>query len=467
MKFKMDLTIKLLLFMLVQCFSDVLSTENNLINKKVDRSIDLTTQLVKITTKVIVENPTNKIANEYYVIIENDHATNLAFISAYLTVKGHQQALNLKKINQHTYSIQLEGENEIKANSQSNLITIEQIYTRLLQPFPETIKQNGRQLVKYNGNHYYYSLYDTKTQQTKIKLPATGSIENYSKTVKPVTQTDRAIHYGPFENVPKLSESALQIHNENNSPFLVVSKLDRRIELSPWTDSARIEDIIVIYHSGAKLDGPFSRFDYQKDQTSGLSAVNALRTKINRKAKHIYYLDEIGNISSSDVRPFREDLIVTLKPRFPLFGGWKTYYKLGYQLPLNEVVDKEGGSNVLRVNFIDHIYDNLVIEDATVEIILPEGAIVKNVLPPFDVERLADQVKLNYLDLVGRTIITMKKHNLVEEHIQYIEVSYDYNQLWKLQEPALILASIILLAISIYIYSKLDFSLVKRKEKTN
>lgn len=203
----------------IQCLSHAFAN-NNLINKKVDRSIDLTTQLVKITTKVIVENPNNQPANEYFVVLENDHAPHLAHIVAYATVKGQQQPLTLKKINQHTYAIQLTGEYAIKANAQSELITFEQIYTDLQQPFPEAIKQNGRQLVRYNGNHYYFSLYDTKTQQTKVKLPATGSIESFSK-LKPTTQIDRSIHYGPFENVAKLSESPLQIHNENNSPFLV------------------------------------------------------------------------------------------------------------------------------------------------------------------------------------------------------------------------------------------------------
>ena len=216
---KMNLMIKFLfLLAIVNSQSYQVFANNNLINKKVERSIDLTTQLVKITTKLIVENPNSKPTNEYFVVIENDHAIQLASISAFLTVKGHQEAVNVKKINQHTYSIQLE--NEIKANSQSDLITIEQIYTNLQQAFPETIKQNGRQLVKYNGNHFYFTLYDTKTQQTKVKLPATGAIESFSK-LKPTTQIDRSIHYGPFENVKKLSESPLQIHNENNSPFLV------------------------------------------------------------------------------------------------------------------------------------------------------------------------------------------------------------------------------------------------------
>ena len=203
----------------VQCLNHAFAN-NNLINKKVDRSIDLTTQLVKITTKVIVENPNSQPESEYYVVIENDHAPHLAHIVAYATVKGQQQPLNLKRINQHTYAIQLTNENAIKPNSQSDLITFEQVYTDLQQPFPETIKQNGRQLVRYNGNHYYFSIYDTKTQQTKVKLPATGSIESFSK-LKQTTQIDRSVHYGPFENVAKLSESPLQIHNENNSPFLV------------------------------------------------------------------------------------------------------------------------------------------------------------------------------------------------------------------------------------------------------
>lgn len=218
----MNLLIKSILLITIlniQYLNHVLAN-NNLINKKVERSIDLTSQLVKITTKLIVENPNNKPANEYYFIIENDHGEHLAFIDAYLTVKGQQKTLNLKKINPNTYSIQLINENEIKANSQSELITIEQIYTNLQKPFPETIKQNGRQLVRYNGNHYYFSLYDTRTQQTKVKLPATGSIESFSK-LKPTTQIDRSIHYGPYENAKKLSESQLQIHNENNSPFLV------------------------------------------------------------------------------------------------------------------------------------------------------------------------------------------------------------------------------------------------------
>ncbi|CAJ0595202.1 unnamed protein product [Cylicocyclus nassatus] len=41
-------------------------------------------------------------------------------------------------------------------------------------------------------------------------------------------------------------------------------------------------------------------------------------------AKDIYYRDEIGNILTSAVRLRADSVDVELKPRFPLFGGWRT-----------------------------------------------------------------------------------------------------------------------------------------------
>jgi hypothetical protein len=43
-------------------------------------------------------------------------------------------------------------------------------------------------------------------------------------------------------------------------------------------------------------------------------------------AQDIYYRDEIGNISTSNVAARQSRLEVELRPRFPLFGGWHTNY---------------------------------------------------------------------------------------------------------------------------------------------
>lgn len=49
------------------------------------------------------------------------------------------------------------------------------------------------------------------------------SVENYSK-LKPVTQTDSAITYGPYENIAAFTKEELTVHFENNAPFLTVTK---------------------------------------------------------------------------------------------------------------------------------------------------------------------------------------------------------------------------------------------------
>lgn len=62
----------------------------------------------------------------------------------------------------------------------------------------------------------------------------------------------------------------MRVHAENNNPFLTVTHLERVIELSHWGNIA-VEENIQMRHSGADLNGPFSRYDYQRTQDAGAS----------------------------------------------------------------------------------------------------------------------------------------------------------------------------------------------------
>ena len=62
-------------------------------------------------------------------------------------------------------------------------------------------------------------------------------------------------------------QDAMTIHYENNSPFLMVSKLERIIEVSHWGNIA-VEETLDVLHTGARLKGPFSRYDYQREHNS-------------------------------------------------------------------------------------------------------------------------------------------------------------------------------------------------------
>lgn len=63
---------------------------------------------------------------------------------------------------------------------------------------------------------------------------------------------------------------------------------------------------------------------------------------------------------------------VELRPRFPLFGGWKTNYVLGYNLPTSDLLFYSGSDYALKMRLFDQLFDNVVIERLRVRIILPE-----------------------------------------------------------------------------------------------
>lgn len=60
------------------------------------------------------------------------------------------------------------------------------------------------------------------------------------------------------------------------------------------------------------------------------------QTILPASAQDVYYRDEIGNISTSHLQVLDDSVEVEVRPRFPLFGGWKTHYMIGYNLPSYE-----------------------------------------------------------------------------------------------------------------------------------
>ena len=157
----------------------------------------------------------------------------------------------------------------------------------------------------------------------------------------------------------------MTVHFENNNPFLSVNNLVRTIEVSHWGNIA-VEETIDLYHAGAKLKGPFSRFDYMRKQ-GGSSSVKSFKTLLPSAAADVYYRDEIGNISTSNLRlPGKKNrdtdpVELELRPRFPLFGGWKTHYTVGYNVPVYQYLFNKGKSlEKIRILFdmtlIDYIF---------------------------------------------------------------------------------------------------------------
>ncbi|GFQ66461.1 dolichyl-diphosphooligosaccharide--protein glycosyltransferase subunit 1 [Trichonephila clavata] len=452
------------LFLLSTCYS---ITHADLVNNKVERNIDIASQLIKVTVKLTLENAGKSPVSSFNYALDPDTKAHLSHFGASqmqddgrVDLKVEELSLNTNKANKDKDTHRILFQNPLNPGKLT-VVRIETIFTHSLIPYPSSITQSEKQLVLYHGNHYYYSPYVTKTQTTIVTLPA-NSVESFSK-LKPVSHEDNLITYGPYDNVASYSLNKMTIHCENNNPFLTVTNLNRAIEVSHW-GVISVEEEIDIAHTGAQLKGAFSRYEFQRDQ-SGIAAVKSFKTILPASASDVYYRDEIGNISTSHLRILDDSTEVELRPRFPLFGGWKTHYTLGYIVPTYEYLFNNGDKYVLKMRFVDHVFDDSIVEQCTVKVILPEGSKNIQIKLPYPAKRLPDELHFTYLDTIGRPVIVLQNHNLVEQHIQDFEVHYEYQKLLMLQEPFLVVVALYILFLAVIIYVRLDFSITRDPSK--
>ncbi|XP_069006772.1 dolichyl-diphosphooligosaccharide--protein glycosyltransferase subunit 1 [Embiotoca jacksoni] len=460
MTHKSSLLVARLLLLLLSAVSSEVSADG-LVNEDVKRTVDLSTHLAKITAEIVLSNQGNSAVHSFVLAVEADLAPHLAYIGA--SVKGDEEEDGTLELQQTTiqgqsgefYKVQLPS--SLAAGAQLKA-KVEMTFSHVLRPFPTHITQAERQLVIFQGNHYMYSPYPTSSQTTRVRL-ASKTVESYTKLGNP-SKTDEIIEYGPFRDVAPFSEDAMKIHYENNTPFLTISGITRTIEVSHWGNIA-VEETIDLRHTGAILKGPFSRYDYQRQSDSGISSVKSFKTILPASAQDVYYRDEIGNISTSHLQVLDDSVEVEVRPRFPLFGGWKTHYIIGYNLPSYEYLYTLGDQYALKMRLVDHVYDDQVIDLLTVKIILPEGARNIHVDTPYKIDRMPNQLHYTYLDTFGRPVLVATKNNLVEQHIHDVVVHYNFNKILMLQEPLLVVGAFYILFFTVIIYVRLDFAITK------
>ncbi|KAJ8372896.1 hypothetical protein AAFF_G00276000 [Aldrovandia affinis] len=439
----------------------LICAEGSLVNEEVKRTIDLSTHLAKITAEVLLSNQGESAVHNFIVALEPELAQHIAYVG--VSVKGEEEEdsnLELKETtikDQSGKFFQVQLTSPLPGGSKLRL-QVETVLSHVLRPFPTQITQAERQLVVFQGNHYLYSPYPTRSQTTRVRL-ASKTVESYTKLGNP-SKSDEIIEYGPFRDVAPYSQDAMKIHYENNTPFLTISGITRTIEVSHWGNIA-VEETIDLRHTGAFLKGPFSRYDYQRQSDSGISSVKSFKTILPASAQDVYYRDEIGNISTSHLMILEDSVEVEVRPRFPLFGGWKTHYIIGYNLPSYEYLYTLGDQYALKMRLVDHVYDDQVIDFLTVKLILPEGARNIHVDTPYPIDRVPDQLHYTYLDTFGRPVLVATKSNLVEQHIQDVVVHYTFNKILMLQEPLLVVGAFYILFFTVIIYVRLDFSITK------
>jgi len=434
------------------------SVSKDLMATNVERTVDVSSQLVKINTKLTLSNEGQSTLKFFHFVIEDAAFDKVSYIGATSGRTGEKSYLRTSPATlENAKGWKIEFDKPL-VNGQAVTVEVDVFLGSALEMYPAEIEQKEKQLVMYTGNHYAYLPYKCKTQTTKVTL-SSSNIESYSK-LKPVSQSDTVITYGPYSNVEPFSFDEMSVHYENNNPFLVATKLERTVELSMWGNIA-VEETIDVKHAGAKLKGSFSRYDFQREN-SGVSAVKMFKTVLPAAASDVYYRDDIGNISTSALRFLEDSVEVELRPRFPLFGGWKTHYLLGYNVPSYEYLFSKGDNFVLNMRLLDHVFDDMLVEDFTLRIILPEGSQVGKLHTPYPVKRGKDSLHYTYLDTNGRPVLEIRNIGpMTEKHIEDFQLEFKFARLSMAREPLLLIAAFFTFFALAIVYVRLDFAITK------
>ena len=227
--------------------------------------------------------------------------------------------------------------------------------------------------------------------------------------------------YGPYENIPPGAEQEASARYEYTKPIIHVSLLERDIEVSHWGGNLATEERYWLTNKGAHLVNQFSRLTWATTQyfQNPTMALKSLNVPLKLGSLDPYFVDDIGNVSTSRFRIDRKEANLELRPRYPVFGGWYYNFKIGWNASLKSFLRKlkTGNGYILQVPFLEgpKMNEGVSYERVELRIILPEGATNIKYQSPIPV--VSEEISLHktFMDTIGRTSLKLVALNLIDE----------------------------------------------------
>ncbi len=367
-------------------------------------------------------------------------------------------------------------------------------------PLPATIAQDENQFLVYSFSAYCPSVYTTVKQKTEIKFPS-ANIPDYttlpgSGDVKEFPQKQGSkLTYGPFEEKPAGAKQLIEVRFEFTKPVIHVSHLERDVEVSHWGGNVAFEERYTLYHRGANLSSLFNRVKWAQQQYYNpvTYALKEIRFPLRVGSADTYYTDVIGNVSTSRFRANKREAMLEIKPRYPVFGGWKYPFTIGWNSDAKNFLRRvSGGGYVLNIPFLEgpKQVEGVEYELVNLQILLPEGAEYvqpapltsamiatgqpsligrRNVefytsIPSASITDSSVSVHKTYLDTIGRTALTIKARNLVDDfRDREVVVTYELPLLASLRKPLVIFASALAVFVAAWIIGGVELKFSSKK----
>ncbi|KAF2147550.1 uncharacterized protein K452DRAFT_241098 [Aplosporella prunicola CBS 121167] len=449
-------------------------------NNNLVRNVNLEKSYPRETINVIIENVDKAPQSEYYLPFESGLISRIGGLEVRDKKDAQKAPFKVEVVEYDTesttefYLIRLPE--PLKPSAQ---LTISISYTILsaLRPLPATIEQRDKQYVQYAFSAYAPSAYTTLKQKTKLKFPS-ADVPDY--TVLPASNADQAedptrqgstFTYGPYNEVPAGAEEPVAVRYEFTKPLTHATRLERDIEISHWGGNLATEERYWLTNQGAQLKNQFSRVQWQITQYMNpvTSALKELQVPLHPGAANPYFTDDIGNVSTSKFRSSAREAHLELKPRYPVFGGWKYNFRVGWDAELSRFLRKlkTGDGYALKVPFLEgpRMPEGVEYERVELRVILPEGA--TNVRFETSVPVVAHEVSLHktFMDTLGRTTLKLTALNVVDEwRGRDLIITYDYPWTEAFRKPLTIFLGMLTVFTAAWALGSIDTSIGGRQK---
>ena len=434
---------------------------------EVTREIDLTGRYAKVLSTLTLRNIGTAEASKFYFALPANKYEALAHFRAHLEEESvnlfdYEEAteLSTKKLRM----LKVKMMRGVKPGEEVTVVVHEAL-AQQLEPYPAQIGIFDQQYLRFKDDIYMLSPYTIDNLLTKIFFPS-SEIESY--TMPSDSSYDlkgKVLTYGPYQNISPFSSLPMEVHFEHSAPLPYFTKVERRIEVSHWGNVA-IDEFYSLVNDGAVLKGEFDRLDYNnRYRASAMNALERLEAVLPRSAWGLYYRDEIGNVSTSAARREANNVNLEVQPRFPLLGGWKSNWNIGYNVPIRQLVKTNGHQYVLNTTF-GFPFKDIIAEELEVKIILPEGATDLEWRLPFPIDSSSTDLWFSYLDTTGRPTIILKKKNAVDFHRKPFLVLYKFDSYHMMREPLMLTGYVAAVLLVLVFYFRMDMHFASARKGT-
>ncbi|KAL4934991.1 hypothetical protein BDV06DRAFT_141228 [Aspergillus oleicola] len=459
-------------------------------NVNLVRNTNLEKGYARETINVVVENVDKQPQSEYYLPFPTDLFDRVGGLEVRDKKAAEKGRFDIATIDVaapsdvHYYLVRLP-----EPLAPSSQITLGISYSLLnsLQPRPAAIEQTDRQFLTYSFSAYVPSAYQTVTQKTKIKFPG-SNIPDYTTTdLKSGADPERqgsTFTYGPYDTtkVAPGTNYPVTVRYEFTKPVITASLLERDLEVSHWGGNLATEERYWLRNNASTLLNQFSRVEWTVSnyQQAPSSAIRELKYPLKPGSVDPYFIDDIGNVSTSRYRPGLKNREASLdfKPRFPVFGGWNYSFRLGWNNNLASFLRRSvssADSYVLKVPFLEgpKMGEGIQYEKVVLRVILPEGA--RNVryeavegpssngLPGPHQIRSEFSTHKTFMDTLGRTTLTLTVKGLTDEaRDSQLVVTYDYSFWDGLRKPITMTVGLFSVFAALWAITNIDVSIKKR-----